>query len=847
MRLSIRCLLLSFILPSCLLSQGTPADFARANSLEKRTENTLFGETLKLNWTADSSAFWYLHQTGPKTSAYVLVDATSGAKSPLFDSAALAAQLAQATAKPAPDSANLRLIQLTFLPLENALTFQFARQGWRWDRAKNQLTSHKIEAATLTPLGGRAPSRSLTTGDQTEITFVNLTETPLRLFWLNPEGKRVSYGELAPGQTRQQHTFAGHVWLITDLNDEPRAHFEAEAGGSLAEINPPGPAPRKNKSPAAASAKDRPRPAHTSPDGKWRIRTHQFNLSLENLATKVTRALTTDGTEADGFRHDVAWAPDSSAFAAQRVRWVAPRQVTVVESSPDGQLQPKTQTFDYRKPGDALPKPTAVVYTVADAKLHPFPTTLYENPFTENGDIDFTWAEDSSEVYFNYNQRGHQLYRVLAASPRTGALRTVIEETSATFIEHQEKTWRHWLHSTRELLWMSERSDWCHLYLYDSATGRLKNAVTSGNWVVRDVVHVDEAARQLYILASGLRSGEDPYHTHLCRVNFDGSGFIQLTTADANHLIAFSPNHRTFVANASRLDLAPVITLHRASDGAQLAELSRSDPTALLATGWTLPERFAAKGRDGTTDIYGYLIKPSNFDPLKKYPVIEYIYAGPHSAHVPKNFNRLINQHALAELGFILVQIDGMGTDHRGKIFHNVAWKNLQDAGFPDRIAWIKAAAATRPWMNLDRVGIYGTSAGGQNAMRAVLDHADFYRAAVADCGCHDNRMDKIWWNEQWLGWPVDDSYLRASNLVDAPKLGGALLLLVGELDHNVDPASTTQVINALVKADKTFDSLIVPGAGHGTTRIPHVRRRLMEFFVEHLIKNNCSQRLLER
>ncbi|MBE7500951.1 MAG: S9 family peptidase [Verrucomicrobiales bacterium] len=249
-----------------------------------------------------------------------------------------------------------------------------------------------------------------------------------------------------------------------------------------------------------------------------------------------------------------------------------------------------------------------------------------------------------------------------------------------------------------------------------------------------------------------------------------------------------------------------------------------------------MPERLVAPGRDGRTEIHGILIRPSRFDPARRYPVIEEIYAGPHGAHVPKEFGRLVRQHALAELGFVIVQIDGQGTNHRGKQFHDVCWQNLADAGFPDRVAWLRAAARTRAWMDLSRVGIYGGSAGGQNALRALLDHGDFYHVAVADCGCHDNRMDKIWWNEAWLGWPINDGYVRSSNVADAHKLQGKLLLIVGEVDTNVDPASTLQVADALIRADKDFDLLIMTSTNHGAAETPYASRRRMDFFVRHLL-----------
>jgi dipeptidyl aminopeptidase/acylaminoacyl peptidase len=243
-----------------------------------------------------------------------------------------------------------------------------------------------------------------------------------------------------------------------------------------------------------------------------------------------------------------------------------------------------------------------------------------------------------------------------------------------------------------------------------------------------------------------------------------------------------------------------------------------------------------AKGRDGKTDVYGVIFRPTRFDPARKYPVIEEIYAGPQGAFVPKSFRAYHKAQSVAELGFIVVKIDGMGTSHRSKRFHDVCWKNLADSGFPDRILWIRAAAEQRPYMDLTRVGIYGGSAGGQSALRALLGHGDFYQVAVADCGCHDNRMDKIWWNELWMGWPVGPHYAEQSNVTQAHKLQGKLLLIVGGKDRNVDPASTMQVVDALIKADKDFDLLVIPGTGHGAAETPYGNRRRQDFFVRHLL-----------
>src|SRR5262249_47924883 len=300
--------------------------------------------------------------------------------------------------------------------------------------------------------------------------------------------------------------------------------------------------------------------------------------------------------------------------------------------------------------------------------------------------------------------------------------------------------------------------------------------------------------------------GKDPYFIHNYRINFDGTGLTALTDAEANHTVAFSTDMKYYVDTWSRVDLPTVSQLRSSADQKVLLELERGDIQELLKTGWRTPEVFTAKGRDGKTDIWGVIIRPTNFDSSKKYPVIENIYAGPQGSFVPKTFSVQPGMQSLAELGFIVVQIDGMGTSNRSKAFHDVCWKNLGDAGFPDRILWHEAVAAKYPFYDITRVGIYGTSAGGQNALGAMLFHPEFYKVCVSACGCHDNRMDKIWWNEQWMSWPLAPEYAASSNVDNARKLQGKLLLIVGEMDNNVDPASTMQVVNALIKANKTFE-----------------------------------------
>ena len=363
----------------------------------------------------------------------------------------------------------------------------------------------------------------------------------------------------------------------------------------------------------------------------------------------------------------------------------------------------------------------------------------------------------------------------------------------------------------------------------------MKNQITKGNWLVRNVDWVDEANRQIWFEAGGMNASQDPYFTHYYRINFDGTGLTKLTEADGNHSVSFSPDRKYYVDTWSRVDLPPAAQLRRTADQQVVMDLEKGDASALLAAGFRYPEVFVAKGRDGTTDIWGTIVRPMKFDPAKKYPVIEQIYAGPQGSFVPKTFSAVSATQALAELGFIVVQIDGMGTSNRSKAFHDVAFKNLGDAGFPDRILWHKAVAAKYAYYDISRAGIYGTSAGGQNSLGGVLFHPEFYKVVVTNSGCHDNRMDKIWWNEQWMGWPLGPQYAASSNVDNAYRLQGRALIIIGELDTNVDPTSSMQVVNALVKAHKHFDMLYIPGQNHGVGVLgtEHYRD---DYFVHYLL-----------
>lgn len=568
-----------------------------------------------------------------------------------------------------------------------------------------------------------------------------------------------------------------------------------------------------------------------SPDKRWIAFIKNDNVFIRNDSMREIQ-LSYDGSNGNFYSSNMKWSPDSKKLMAYKVKPGAKRLIYFIESSPQDQLQPKLCSREYLKPGDELPHRQPQVFLIDEKKHVRVSDALYPHQYAlEN----IEWRNDSRSFTFEYNERGHQRYTVIEITA-SGESRVLLEEKSKTFIDYSGKKYRYDINDGKEIIWASERDGWNHLYLFDGTTGQLKNQITKGNWVVRQVIHVDEKKREIIFSASGLDEGVDPYLLQYLKINFDGSGLRRLTSGDANHKATFSPDFKYFVDTYSRIDLPPVSKVFSTSDGKEIMTVQEADITDLQKNGWRIPEVFSAKGRDNKTDIWGMILRPTNFDPEKKYPLIEFIYAGPHSFFVPKSFSsNFRGLQALAELGFIVVQIDGMGTSGRSKAFHDVCWKNLKDAGFPDRIAWLTKAAATYPYIDISRVGIFGGSAGGQSAAGAVLFHPEFYKVAVASCGCHDNRMDKMWWNEQWMGYPIGPHYAESSNVVNAHRLQGKLMLILGELDDNVDPASTMQFADALIKSKKDFELVVVPGMGHsGGGEYGDKKRK--DFFVKHLL-----------
>jgi dipeptidyl aminopeptidase/acylaminoacyl peptidase len=761
--------------------QDVRALYDRADSLGRRTQGLVVNVAETPTFIEGTNQLWY-RKSVKGGNEFVLVDIGAKSKAPAFDHAKLAAALSTA--------ANAKYTAVT-LPF-TTFTFSSNRQA--------------IEFA-IAPMGAGAGRGG--------------------------GGGRGGPPAGAPGAPRWRCTLADYACTRITTPPEGAPPGQGRAGGQ-------GRGGGRGGAPGAAA--DAP---IASPDGKFEAMIQNYNVYVRPTGGNASSGflLSTDGSEGNAYtRQSVRWSPDSKKIAAFRRRPGYERLVHYVQSSPTDQVQPKHSTLFYRKPGDVVDFDHPVVFDVASKRQMPGDLSFFPNPYATT---DLAWRQDSRAVTFEYNERGHQVYRVIEIDATTGRTRTIIEETSKTFVEYSSgKKIRIDLADGKEIIWASERDGWQHLYLYDGATGQVKNQITKGEWLVRGVVRVDEANRQIWFNASGMHPGKDPYFLHHYRVNFDGTGLTAFTSEDGTHTgfaavngrpTNFSPDGQYYVDSWQRVDLAPQSVLKRTSDQSVVMELEKGDMTALLATGWRTPEVFTSKARDGTTDIWGIIIRPTNFDPARKYPVIENIYAGPQGSFVPKTFSTQAGMQAIAEFGFIVVQIDGMGTSNRSKAFHDVAWKNLGDAGFPDRIIWHKAVAAKYPYYDITRVGIYGTSAGGQNAAGAVLFHPDFYDVAYANSGCHDNRMDKIWWNEQWMGWPLDSHYGASSNVDNAHKLKGHLMLLVPEMDTNVDPASTMQVADALIRAGKTFELVVVPGANHGAGGAFSTRKR-NDWFVKHLL-----------
>ncbi|MCA9188661.1 MAG: DUF885 family protein [Pirellulaceae bacterium] len=742
----------------------------------------VYKERIRPHWFGGSKYFWYRNNLRDGAAEFVLVDTDAGKREAAFDHSRLAQSLSMATGSSiAADK--LPFSELHFADDAATFTVRVGDAWWLCDRTSYEC--RKLEA------GDSAIPQLASAGDEG-----NDRDDVIRSARGRRGRGRVG-SAISPDGRWQAIVRDGNVYLRAQAIDETATDRDVNGG------------------------EDHP------------VDSDQ----LDELA------LSDDGTVEAGYQF-LEWSPDSATLVAFRTEPGDNKEVYLIESSPNNGGRAILHQRAYALPGDKLTTYHLTLFDVASRQL----VRPQVDPIVmEWGRPRIEWCADSRSFFLHHVDRGHQRLRIERVDGHSGQVTTIMDEVSETFIwtahtENLDLQLVNWLPETDEVLYVSERDGWRHLYMLDGKQGGVKHQLTAGYYVVRGIDRIDTSNRQVWFHASGKNPDQDPYFVHYYRVNFDGTGLVALTEGNGNHSIEYSPDGKYLLDTYSRVDMAPVHELRRAEDGALVCQLEIADISELQERGYSPLEVFVAKGRDGTTDIWGVICRPKDFDPHRKYPIIESIYAGPQGSFVPKSFSSRNRYAALADLGFIVVQLDGMGTANRSKAFHDVCWHNLKDAGYPDRILWIKAAAEEYPEFDLDRVGVYGVSAGGQNAAAAVLFYSDFYKAAVAACGCHDNRMDKASWNEQWMGYPVGPQYSECSNIDNAHRLGGKLLLIVGEMDDNVPPESTMRLADSLIKADKDFDLVVVPGAGHGIGG-DYGQRRMRDFFLRVLGEATTSDR----
>ncbi len=601
-----------------------------------------------------------------------------------------------------------------------------------------------------------------------------------------------------------------------------------------------------------------------SPDGKKSAFIKDWNLWVRDIETKKETQLTTDGVKDFGYATDNAgwkrsdrailvWSPDSKKIATFQQDQRNVSDMYLVSTNVGA---PTLQAWKYPLPQDKeIIKIHRVIIEVETAKVIRLKMSPDDHRSTLCDDIscggswdDVEWSADGKTLAFVSTPRDHKKANLRIAD-ESGAIREVFEETVATQYESGQGAvnWRY-LPASNEFIWYSERDDWGHLYLYD-LNGKLKNQITKGNFVVTELIKVDDKNRVLYFNANGREAGRDPYFSHFYSVGFDGKNLKLLTPEDGTHQISLSPDGKYFVDNFSKPDV-PTVSVLRDMTGKLVATLEKTDISRLSATGWKPPMPITVKSRDGKWDLYGLMFTPTNLDKTKKYPVVNYIYPGPQGGGVgTRSFGPARNDNqALAELGFIVVVIDGTCNPDRSKSFHDACYGNMGDNTLEDQIAGLKQLAAKYPYLDLDKVGVWGHSGGGFATADAMFSYPDFYKVGISESGNHDNRNYEDDWGERYIGLMVGDNYEKQANQLNAKNLKGKLLLAHGAMDDNVPPQNTYLVVDALVKANKDFDLIIFPNTRHSysnnalTPRIPdfatsyYMMRRRWDYFVKNLM-----------
>ncbi len=598
-------------------------------------------------------------------------------------------------------------------------------------------------------------------------------------------------------------------------------------------------------------------PATRSPDGKWDVVVKAGNLWLKEVSSGKERQLTTDGTPETPYaqplmdpkliidgKHkqasdvtDLSWSPDSTRIATFRMDLRDAATLTLMQSSPpDGSLRPKTFTYPYALSGDTRTASAALtIIRIADGQQ--ITPQLAPQAMLYYGDPDYRWSADSRHLLHFRPARGYASIDLFKIDADTGATTLLVQEKAEPYADYYGH--RYWLREQQnEIYWTSDAGGWKHYYLYDAQSGKQLAALTSGNWRAGDILQFDDANKQVILTGMGREPARDPYLRHVYRVGKDGSKLRLLTPEALDHDVSVSPDTRYLVDNMSAVNQPTRTVLRDGDSGKILMELEQADISRLLATGFRLPEPFSATAADGKTPLYGVLYYPVRARQRNRYPVIDNIYTGPHTTYAPKSFARALRSSALplTALDFAVVYVDGRGTTRRSREFLNYAFNNLGANGYEDHEVAIRALAAQKPLLDVNRVGIFGFSAGGYDTARAMFTRPDFYKVGWAASGNHDHRSDKAVWNEQWMGGPaLGAHYDRDSNLTAAKNLKGRLMIAHGELDNNVNPMASLQLVNALIKAGKDFDMLIVPNGDHFLDDSAYYNRRRWDYFIRHL------------
>lgn len=533
----------------------------------------------------------------------------------------------------------------------------------------------------------------------------------------------------------------------------------------------------------------------------------------------------------------LVWSPDQTQFVTFRIDRRQAGKLYLYQAAGDDGFRAKVWQYERALPiDDTVPSYSLHLFDLVQKRQ--INVTLPATDAYPQWSLP-QWSADGKTLWWARHNRAFRSVELRAIDAAGGQSRVLRTDQSETFIDINHHQF-HVLPERREILWSHEEDGWNHLLLLDGETGAVKQRLTQGDWMLQNIEHVDEKAGHLIFSANGREPGIDPYFRQLYRLDLASGSVTLLTDKSLHHQIQMGPKGEFFIDEASRVDQPPQFVLRRSRDGKAVKVLMEADIKPLLAAGWRAPEPFNVKARDGQTDLYGLLYLPADFDPAKRYPVIDATYSGPHAVNTPKGFARLLRRSevGLAALGFVVVNIDGLGTARRGKAFQNASYRNLGDVGAPDHISALQQLARTRPWMDLDRVGIYGHSAGGYDTVRAMLMHPEFYKVGVSSAGNHDHRMAKIWWPELWMGRD-GAHYQDQSNITHADKLQGHLLLVHGDMDNNVNPASSLRLAAALIEHDKDFELLLIPNRDHYLEDHPYFVRKRMEWFVRWLQPEN--------